>query len=555
MRSSRCRLAGFVALCVVAAPGAVDAQRRVAARADVIFTGGRIFTADPARPWATAIAIRGDRILAVGTDSAIGALATSSTRRIALAGRVVVPGFNDAHLHVGPGTPGEFFATGATPQPDPPFSVVLDSVRALANHTPPGTWIMTEVAEKVLVDPGARRAALDRVAPRHPVYLRGWSGHGAVFNSAALIAANVDTLRDPVGGWIERDASGRATGRVDEYALFGADSRISAARDTATAIRVFTTFASDAAMFGITSAQNMSTNLSPAQLAAVERAGVLQVRHALIPFEQTRVGRRDAIWNSARSSSSRSTIAGVKWVLDGTPVERLALMREPYADKPGWYGRANFPLDTLKAMLRDALRRGKQPMLHAVGDSTIALLFTAMRSVAPDSTWRRIRPRIEHGDNLMPDQFAAAKALGIVVVQNPSHLSIVFRGSRWSDERASKSEVLRGIVDAGIPLAIGSDGPLNPFLNLMFASLNPANPGHALTREQAVVAYTRTAAYAQHAEREKGTLAPGMLADLAVLSQDIFTVPPEALPGTTSVLTMVGGRVTRDVGTGGVAPR
>ncbi len=299
----------------------------------------------------------------------------------------------------------------------------------------------------------------------------------------------------------------------------------------------------------------MSTGLSPAQLTAVEAANVLQVRHQLIPFEQTRVGRRDAIWNAARSAGPLSTIAGVKWVLDGTPVERLALMREPYADKPGWYGRANFSQDTLREMLRDALRRKQQPMLHAVGDSTIALLFSAMRSVAPDSTWRRIRPRIEHGDNLMPDQFATAKALGIVVVQNPTHLSIVFRGNRWSDGRATKSEVLRGILEAGIPLAIGSDGPMNTGLNLMFATLNPANPTHALTREQAVIAYTRTAAYAQHAEKEKGTLAAGMLADLAVLSQDIFTVAPPALPGTTSVLTMVGGRIVRDVMSGGAAPR
>lgn len=534
----------------------VQAQRRVSAPApaDLILTGGKVFTADSTKPWATAIAIRGDRVLAVGSDSAIGALATASTRRIALGGRVVVPGFNDAHTHVGPGTAGAFFATGTNPQPDPPFSVVLDSVRATANHTPPGTWIMTSVAERVLGDPMARRAALDRVAPRHPVSLTGWSGHGMIMNTAALIAAGIDTLHDPVGGWLERDAASRVTGRIDEYALYGAGHRQSMARGNGPAINEFRNFATEAASFGITSAQNMSTNLSPAQLTAIESAGILKVRHQLIPFEQTRVGKRDAIWNTARSSVPLSTIAGVKWVLDGTPVERLALMREPYADKPGWYGRANFSQDTLREMLRDALRRKQQPMLHAVGDSTIALLFSAMRSVAPDSTWRRIRPRIEHGDNLMPDQFAAAKALGIVVVQNPTHLSIVFRGNRWSDSRAAKSEVLRGILEAGIPLAIGSDGPMNVGLNLMFATLNPANPAHALTREQAVIAYTRTAAYAQHAERQKGTLAPGMLADLAVLSQDIFTVAPQALPGTTSVLTMVGGRVTRDLMRDGAKP-
>ena len=550
MRSeSRARTRSLAALLVgltVAAGPALSAQATGGAPT-MILTGGRIFTADSTRPWATAIAIRGERILAVGSDAQMTALATAATKRVALGGRVVVPGFNDAHMHVGPGTRGISFATGDSPMPDPSFAVVVDSVRAIASRTPSGTWIMTDIGERVLADPDARRAMLDRVAPKHPVSLHGFTGHGAVLNTLALIAAGVDTISDPVGGWIERDASGRATGRIDEYALFGADARMSAARGTAPAIRTYTAFAASAARNGITSAQNMSTNTTPTQLAAIEQADILQLRHHLIPFEQTRAGRRDTLWNAAHRDSPLSRVAGIKWVLDGTPVERLALMREPYADKAGWYGRANFPLDTLKAMLRDALNRGQQPILHAGGDSTIALLFTALRSVAPDSVWRRIRPRIEHGDNLMADQFADAKALGIVVVQNPTHLSIVFRGNRWDDSRASRSEVLRGIVEAGIPLAIGSDGPVETGLNLMFAILNPANPAHALTREQAVIAYTRTSAYAQHAEKDKGTLAPGMLADLAVLSQDIFTVPPPALPGTTSLLTLVGGRVTRNV--------
>jgi hypothetical protein len=117
-------------------------------------------------------------------------------------------------------------------------------------------------------------------------------------------------------------------------------------------------------------------------------------------------------------------ISGVKWVLDGTPVEQLALMRRPYADRPGWYGRANFPFDTLRAIVRDALRRREQPMLHAVGDSTIALVIAAMRAEGPDSAWRALRPRLEHADALGRDQLADIKKLGIIVVQNPAHLAI-----------------------------------------------------------------------------------------------------------------------------------
>jgi predicted amidohydrolase YtcJ len=221
-------------------------------------------------------------------------------------------------------------------------------------------------------------------------------------------------------------------------------------------------------------------------------------------------------------------------------------MREPYADKPHWYGKANWPLDTLQTILRETLELRQQPILHAVGDSSIAMIFTAMRAVAPDSTWQRVRLRIEHADNFMEDQFQDARQLGVVIVVNPTHLLPEFTAPRWNPPRRARSDVLRSMVTYGIPLAIGSDGPLNPFLNLMLAVRHPANPPQGLTLEQAVVAYTRMSAYAERADGEKGSLAPGKLADLAVLSQDIFAVPLDALPATTSVLTLVGGRATYD---------
>ncbi|MGZ8468175.1 MAG: amidohydrolase [Gemmatirosa sp.] len=545
---SRARIGVAVPLAVLAAAGPLAAQP-----ADVVLLGGKVFTADASRPWAEAVAVRGARIVAVGTTAEIQRLAGPRTRRVALDGRTVVPGFDDAHGHVGPSGPRAVrVPIEASPTPDPALALVLDSLGAAARREPVGTWLTSEVGGRVFDDPRATRAVLDSVAPGHPVWLNGWSGHGAVLNTAALRATGLLDAPDPAGGWQTRDAGGRPTGRIDEYALYGATRTLGVARGDAGLAAAIRAYGESGLRLGITSVQDMATNYDLGAIrAAVRRGGGMPARHRVIRLPMTDgAGGWRADWQVDRADTTLAPwthVSGVKWILDGTPIERLALMRQPYADRPGWHGRANFAFDTLRAILRDALTRREQPMLHAVGDSTIALVLAAMRAEAPDSAWRRLRPRLEHADALGRDQLAAVKALGIVVVQNPSHLAIPpVMQARWGAERLGRVDLLRTLVDSGVPLAIGSDGPREPGLNLMLATLHPNVPSEALSREQAVVAYTRGAAFAAFAERERGTLAPGMLADLAVLSQDVFTVASDALPATTSVLTMVDGRIVHD---------
>lgn len=155
--------------------------------------------------------------------------------------------------------------------------------------------------------------------------------------------------------------------------------------------------------------------------------------------------------------------------------------------------------------------------------------------------------RIEHGDGLLPDLAARARDLGVIVVQNPTHLAL---GEVWVKrfgiDRANQMQPLRSLMSAGIPLALGSDGPRNPYLNIMLAATYPGKPNEAITREQAVVAYTLTSAYAEFTEKDKGSLEAGKLADLAVLSQDIFKVPSDSLPKTESILTLVSGKIIYD---------
>lgn len=186
-------------------------------------------------------------------------------------------------------------------------------------------------------------------------------------------------------------------------------------------------------------------------------------------------------------------------------------------------------------------------MVHVVGDRTVKAFLDAMDAAGGEKVWSKRRVRIEHGDGILPDLVPRAKRLGIVVVQNPTHLTLGdLMVLRYGDSRAQEIQPLRSLLDAGIPVAIGTDGPGNPFLNIMIAVTYPGKPGEALTREQAVVAYTHTSAYAEFAEKDKGSLEPGKLADLAVLSQDIFKIPTNDLPKTESVLTLVDGKVVYD---------
>lgn len=204
-----------------------------------------------------------------------------------------------------------------------------------------------------------------------------------------------------------------------------------------------------------------------------------------------------------------------------------------------------FPSAEIEKMLRESLQDNDQLMVHVFGYNSAAAMLDAMQATGGKRVWAGRRVRFEHGDGLFPDLIPLVKEMGVVVVQNPSHLNVatIFPGLFLEH-----AQPLRSLLAAGIPVALGSDGPTNPYLNIMLASLHPNRPSEAITREQAVIAYTLTSAYAEFAEKDKGSLEPGKLADLAVLSQDIFTVPVRELPKTVSVLTMVGGKVVYDSG-------
>lgn len=519
------------------------------ARADLILFNGKVFTADPIHRNAQAIAIRGERIIAVGTTAEVRRLAGPGTRRIDLQGRVVIPGINDAHYHHTPDPPGHNLQFKSM---EPSWQEVLDELRSAVKQTPKGTWIFGSIGLEVITEPEATRFALDRIAPDHPVLLRTFYGHGYIINSRAMPKLLIkDEEPDPMGGYFERvSGSKRLTGKSFEYA----DSLI--ARNLAgtvfpkETIESMRAFADEAVRYGITSVQNMSALPVYRYLQLLVQAR-LPIRVRIIHHPQTSVKGRDLSdgipFPLRPPSSPFIKVSGTKWILDGTPLERGAALRASYRDQAGWSGRLNFSEAEVASMVKESLARKDQLLVHCSGDKPVEVLFNAMDELRPTSDWPKMRVRIEHGDGVIGDLIPRARRLGVVVVQNPSHFTFTeIVQSRFGSDMPYFP--LRSLVDAKIPVALGSDGPLNPYLNIMFAVIHPTRPTEALTREQAVEAYTLGSAFAEYAEQEKGSIKKGKLADIAVLSQDIFTVPVDELPKTSSVLTLIGGKIVYDAG-------
>jgi predicted amidohydrolase YtcJ len=503
-------------LLIIALRGPLFAQQ-----ADLLFFNGKIFTSDTAQLYVQALAIKGNTILATGDDASVMKFAGKGTQTINLQGKTVVPGFNDAHDHLGWLAPGprtfipEFSFAG------PPRSAVQDSLLKLVSRARPGQWLTGGIGLTVFSDPHLRKDWLDSLAPDNPVAIQLMWGHGSILNSKALTALGItDTMPDPINGWYERfPGSKRITGALLDGAQFGVWDALSAA-DPDQVIQALQNHAADQLQLGITSVQDMNSAMQTNTAKLIFSKVHLPVRTRIIQMPgSTEKGRILDEWKG---------FSGIKYGVDGTPLEQTALMCTPYPDKADWYGRLDYPVDTIRQMLVEAISSKRQLMLHVVGDSAIKLVLRMMKDLAAPSAWRGKRLRIEHGVGIRLPELQDLREMGIVVVNTPQY---------------GMGIPLQSLVKAGVPVAVGPDAMINPFLAIKTMCTAQTDPRENLTIEQAVIAYTRTAAYSEFAERRKGSLTPGMLADLAVLSQDIFTVAPGRLDQTRSLLTVVDGKI------------
>jgi len=506
---------------------------------DTILRHGHIFTGDAAGPWVTAVGVRGDKVVAVGDDAAVMAMADAHTQAIDLEGRMAMPGINDAHDHVGGAPVGVLLrfppGKGAHgPGPEPSLDELGAKLKEAAATAPKGAWITGDVGESVIRHPKEARAVVDENGGGHPVMVESWWGHGVLLNSVALTKLGLtDGVTDPPGGHFDRDANGHLTGLLEEEAGNEIRRRVTDEAGMAAAIRAYQGYAQGRLAQGVTSVQVMATNqrLSYLEQTFVQSGEPLRVRIMRFPMprEDERIGEKLKTGEEVLSPTVR--VAGVKYVLDGTPIEELAYQTKDYADKPGWRGRPDYSVAFIDQQLKTALSGKDQLMMHIVGDAMTDEVLDEMEKLAPAERWRPLRVRFEHGDGFTtPERMARAKKLGVVIAQPRP-------GRPW-----------KALEAAGIPLAYGSDGGMAPWF--MFSVMTDARNPQAISREDALRVMTSGPAFAEFEETKKGVLTPGMLADIAVLSQDVTTAPAPSLPGTHAWMTMVGGKVVYAQGEG-----
>jgi predicted amidohydrolase YtcJ len=505
--------------------------------AELLLVNGRIWTGDTERPEASAMAVRDGRVVAVGDDGVVATTVSRDATRIDLGGRRVVPGINDAHVHLGASPPSTRLDV---PGMEPGGDEVEAALRALPVNG--AGWITAEIGTRVWLDPDWHRQRLDTLQPTRPVMLRMFTGHGVILNTAAQRALDIDPEETIPGGWFGRDATGAFNGRLYEYAQWRTDARQPPLPDEAE-IAALRGFSDETVQLGITSLQAMVWLPLDRAHALWQQSGARQrlrlIRFPLLDDPGTALQAPDAL-----DHDPLARIHGTKWIIDGTAVDQTAPLRQPYA-VTGDAARLNFDRATIVTLLREILARDDQPLLHVFGDATADAVLDAMEAIAPAQTWRQRRVRFEHGDGLTPDLLQRAAGFGIVVVQNPTHLAVPEAHPFTALVRERGFQPLSDIERAGLTLALGSDGPANPWLNLMLATAPTSRPDQALTREQALRAYTSGSAFAEFTEHEKGKLVAGHVADFAVLSQDVLDpqLPAQALPATRSLLTVVDGEI------------
>ena len=567
-------LAGFVAvgwLWLPLAPGAYAEE--AGPYADLVLRGGKVVTLDPTLAKQQAIAVSGAWIEHLGSDAKLEAYIGEGTRVIDLDGRLVVPGFIEGHGHfMDLGRSKQILDLGAVAN----WEEILALVSEAANQTPSGEWIYGrgwhqekwDSLPADAVEGVPRNIGLSLAAPGNPVYLTHASGHAAMANQAALDAAGVsDETPDPSGGTLVRGPDGRLTGLLRETAQ---DLVQSAANAQASGrpqeewellMRERVRLAAEEALaHGITSFHDAGTTFAVIDLLErLEAEGALPVRLYVMVMEDNLESLEEMLPQYFMPSQGDDYLAvrSIKRQIDGALGSHGAWLLEPYEDLPGTSGLALEPVESFEWAAEVAAKNGFQVNTHAIGTRANREVLDAYERV-----WKRydlagggLRWRIEHAQHIHPQDVPRFGQLGVIAAVQGVHCTSdgPWIPRRLGDERARvTSYVWRDLLRSGALLGNGTDVPVEPIdpIASFYASVTRRMadgrdfyPQQAMTRMQALRSYTTNNAYAAFEEEFKGSLAPGKLADLVVLSQDLLTVADEEILDTRVDYTVVGGRV------------
>jgi predicted amidohydrolase YtcJ len=544
----------LASLLVVAIGGCTSTMTTPREPVTIAIVNASVWTGNPLQPRAEAVALAGERIVAVGSNSSIRAMATSNTRVLDAAGGSVVPGFIDTHVHFV--TAGMNLASVQLRDAKTPADFIA-RIKAFAATVQPGVWITGGDWDHQnwggeLPD----RGWIDSVTPNNPVWINRLDGHMALANTTALRAAKVPIAGGDIeGGTIMRDAAGAPAGVFKDNARYLVD------RAVPDPTPEMVDRALDAAMTyvaerGVTSVHNMG---SWSDVAAFERArnsGKLRTRiYAAVPLS-TWPRLRDTVAARGRGDTWLR-IGALKGFVDGSLGSHTAAMLEGFTDAPADTGLLVNTPQELYAWTSGADKAGLHVLVHAIGDRAIRLQLDVFERVARENGARDRRFRIEHAQHISPRDIPRFGNLGVIPSMQPYH---AIDDGRWAEkfighERAKTTYAFRSLQETGARLAFGSDwfvAPPTPLEGIYAAvtrrTLDDQNPGgwvpeQKIGVEDALRAYTVGAAYASFEEKEKGTIEVGKLGDLTIIDRDLFTIAPETIRDAKISYTIVGGRL------------
>jgi predicted amidohydrolase YtcJ len=523
----------------------------------VAIVNARIWTGDAAQPWAQALVIDGATLALVGTDE--DARKANAGQVVDAGGRLIVPGFTDAHVHFLQGgsslasvqlrdarTRGEFVAR----------------IKAFAATVPAGTWITGGNWDHSLWGGELpTRGWIDAVTPDHPVWINRLDGHMSLANSVTLKLAGITrATKDIAGGAIVRDRKGEPTGVLKDNAMAPVDAAMPepSAEMQDRALHAAMKYVNEQ---GVTTVHNMGTFGDLDVFARAAKANALTTRiYAVTPLDQ---------WEKLRDAVTAKTyggadgrgdewlrVGGLKGFMDGSLGSHTAAFDEPFADAPKDRGLLLNPPEKMYEWISGADKAGLHVMVHAIGDRAIGMLLDIFERVGKENGARDRRFRIEHTQHLRERDIPRFAQLDVTASMQPYH---AIDDGRWAEQfigkRIATTYAFRSLLDAKARLAFGSDwfvAPATPLEGIYAAvtrrtidDKNPNGwvPAQKITVEEALHAYTANGAYASFDESRKGTLTEGKLADLAVIDRDLFNIPPEEIRNAKVVTTVVGGKV------------